>query len=59
MRQAAVMAGLIPDDKDGHARVQFVTEGEASLHFCLRNGLATDAMKVSSLLYASPLLTLL
>jgi hypothetical protein len=47
MRQAAVLAGLIPDTQEGHTRIQFVTEGEASLHFCVRNGLATDAMKVS------------
>jgi hypothetical protein len=46
MRQAAVLAGLIPDTQAGHARIQLVTEGEASLHFCVRNGLATDAIKV-------------
>jgi hypothetical protein len=46
MRQAAVLAGLIPDSPDGQDRLQLVTEGEASLHFCVRNGLATDAMKV-------------
>ena len=46
MRQAAVLAGLIPDSPDGQDRLQLVTEGEASLHFCVRNGFATDAMKV-------------
>ena len=35
MRKAAVMAKLIPDTAAGHARVSFVTEGEASLHCCL------------------------
>ncbi|KAI0367126.1 hypothetical protein BV20DRAFT_1055106 [Pilatotrama ljubarskyi] len=44
MRQAAVMAGLVPDTPEGHARVHFVTEGEASLHFCIRSGLATDTI---------------
>ncbi|EIW54761.1 uncharacterized protein TRAVEDRAFT_50899 [Trametes versicolor FP-101664 SS1] len=44
MRQAAIMAGLIPDTPDGHARVQFVTEGEASLHFCIRSGLTSDSL---------------
>lgn len=37
MRKAAVMAGLV-EEKDAHTRVQFVTEGEASLHFCVSQG---------------------
>ncbi|SJL14054.1 uncharacterized protein ARMOST_17507 [Armillaria ostoyae] len=28
-----------PDDDEGHSRVHFVTEGEASLHFCIHQGL--------------------
>ncbi|KAI0668092.1 hypothetical protein C8Q78DRAFT_275391 [Trametes maxima] len=44
MRQAAVMAGLVPDTADGHGRIHFVTEGEASLHFCIRGGLASDVI---------------
>ena len=27
---AAVLAGLVPDNESGHARLSFVTEGEAS-----------------------------
>lgn len=50
MRQAAVVAGLVPDTPEGHVRVHFVTEGEASLHFCARNGLASFASQVSLLL---------
>ena len=46
MRRAAVLADLIPDTKAGHARLSFVTEGEASLHFSLHNGLPAEAMKV-------------
>ena len=46
MRTAAVHAGLISDDQDGHSRLSFITEGEASLHFCLQNGLTNDAIKV-------------
>jgi hypothetical protein len=46
MRQAAVMASLVPDTISGHARVRFVTEGEASLHFCIQNGLTAEPMKV-------------
>ena len=46
MRRAAVLAGLVPDNASGHARLSFVTEGEASLHFSIHNGLPTGAMKV-------------
>ena len=46
MRKAAVLAGLVPDNPSGHARLSFVTEGEASLHFSIQNGLPTEAMKV-------------
>ncbi|EMD33097.1 hypothetical protein CERSUDRAFT_98705 [Gelatoporia subvermispora B] len=45
MRSAATQAGLVRDTHDGQARIQFVTEGEASVHFCISNGLASDAMK--------------
>ncbi|KAF9465189.1 hypothetical protein BDZ94DRAFT_1307339 [Collybia nuda] len=44
MRHAAVVAGLIPDTNKGQARIRFVTEGEASLHFCILSGLPTDAI---------------
>ena len=43
LRLAAVRAGLVPDTKEGRARVQFVSEGEASLHFCIHKGLVTAA----------------
>ena len=46
MRTAAVQAGLIPDNQDGHSHLSFVTEGEASLHFCVQSGLTNDAIKV-------------
>lgn len=41
MRDAAVQAGLIPDTQEGSDRLHFVTEGEASLHFCLDQGLGS------------------
>ncbi|KAJ7734374.1 hypothetical protein DFH07DRAFT_844923 [Mycena maculata] len=44
MRDAAVVAGLIPNSDAGHERLRFVTEGEASLHFCVENGLATETI---------------
>jgi len=39
MREAAIIAGVIPDTDDGRSRLFFVTEGEASLHFCIQSGL--------------------
>ncbi|KDQ52422.1 hypothetical protein JAAARDRAFT_483339 [Jaapia argillacea MUCL 33604] len=45
MRQAAIKAALVPDNELGHARIQFVTEGEASLHYCLNSGLSMDVLK--------------
>jgi hypothetical protein len=50
MREAAVLAGLISDDFEGRSRVSFVTEGEASLHFCINNNLAPDALEVREIL---------
>jgi len=48
MRRAAVKAKLIPDTGEGHDRVHFVTEGEASFNFCVNNGVSGDAMKVGT-----------
>lgn len=55
MRQSAIYAGFIPATADGHARLKFVTEGEASLHACLSSGLGPADLKVSM---PSPQLTL-
>ena len=44
MRKASVLAKLIPDTIAGHARLSFVTEGEASLHFAVQNGLPMGVM---------------
>jgi hypothetical protein len=46
MRRAAVIGGLIQDTDEGKARIRFVTEGEASLHACVLNGLAADVLSV-------------
>jgi hypothetical protein len=35
MRQAAIAAGLVANESEVTKRISFVTEGEASLHFCL------------------------
>ncbi|KAJ2923593.1 hypothetical protein H1R20_g13503, partial [Candolleomyces eurysporus] len=43
MRSAAILAGLVPDTVEGRSRVSFVTEGEATLHFCFSKGLTINA----------------
>jgi hypothetical protein len=48
MRKAAVHGGLILDNIDGHSRIHFVREGEASLHYCSGNDYASDAIKVET-----------
>jgi hypothetical protein len=35
MKLSMILAGLIPDTSEGRDRVMFVSEGEASLHYCL------------------------
>ncbi|KAF9806676.1 hypothetical protein IEO21_08594 [Rhodonia placenta] len=45
MRRAAIQAGLVSDDSEGYSKIHFVTEGEASLHFCIVNGLGDDVVK--------------
>ncbi|TFK63664.1 hypothetical protein BDN72DRAFT_847372 [Pluteus cervinus] len=45
MRQAAILAGLVPATDEGRNRIHFVTEGEASLHFCINQGLMTERIK--------------
>lgn len=46
MRRAAIQGGLIPDTDEGKSRIRFVTEGEASLHACVLNGLAAEVLNV-------------
>lgn len=45
LRQAAVIAGFITNAAADKDRVQFVTEGKASLHFCIQQGLGEDLLK--------------
>ncbi|OSX61860.1 hypothetical protein POSPLADRAFT_1144067 [Postia placenta MAD-698-R-SB12] len=45
MRTAACRAGLVPNTLAGRARIHFVTEGEASLYYCVQNGLVADSMQ--------------
>jgi hypothetical protein len=47
MKDAAIVAGLVSNDVDGRARINFVSEGEASFHYCISSGLLEEAIKVS------------
>jgi len=40
-RLAAVLGGLIPSTEEGMARIHLLTEGEAILHYCVVNVLAS------------------
>jgi len=46
MRLAAIKAKLITNTDDGRARIHFVSEGEASFHWCVSSGLADNVLKV-------------
>jgi hypothetical protein len=46
LRAAAVQANIVPDTPEGHARVHFVTEGEASFNFCATHTQAGENLKV-------------
>lgn len=46
LRTAAVKAGIIPDTPAGHSSVHFLSEGEASFHFCATNTPACKNLKV-------------
>ena len=48
LRQAAILGKLVPDTPEGRSRIKFVSEGEASLHFCLREGVIDKARTTPS-----------
>jgi hypothetical protein len=52
LRTAAIRAKIIPDTPAGHARVHFVTEGEASFDFCATHTQAGENLKVQFFLHA-------
>lgn len=51
MRAAAVRAGLIPDAPTAHKRLHFVTEGEASMNYCVGLGMTENGVKASGFLF--------
>lgn len=46
LRKAAVIGKLVPDTLEGRSRIHFVTEGEASLHFCLNEKVIEEGSEV-------------
>jgi hypothetical protein len=46
LRLGAIYGGLIPDTPDGHSRIKYVSEGEASLHYCISNDCLSGIIKV-------------
>jgi hypothetical protein len=46
MRNAAVQAGLIKNTGSDRDRISFISEGEASLNFCLEKALTNDLIRV-------------
>lgn len=47
MREAAIRGGLVPDTPEGRARIEFVTEGEASFNWCIDQALVGAALEVN------------
>ncbi|KAG9009250.1 hypothetical protein FRB90_008494 [Tulasnella sp. 427] len=45
MREAAVKGHLVPNTAGGRERIEFVTEGEASFHWCIDQAIADSALK--------------
>ncbi|KAF8652555.1 hypothetical protein AX16_004338 [Volvariella volvacea WC 439] len=48
MRRAAIIAGIIPDTDEGRESIRFVTEGEASLHYCVSKGIVPETLQNNS-----------
>lgn len=51
IRRAAVIGGLVSGGPGAQSRIQLLTEGEASLHFCIENGLTSDYTIVRDSVY--------
>ncbi|KAF8557817.1 hypothetical protein OG21DRAFT_1595682 [Imleria badia] len=49
IRRAAEIAGLIPSGDEHASRIHLLTEGEASLHFCVTHVLASDSFSKLSI----------
>lgn len=51
LRRAAISAGLVPSDLSSRDRIQFVTEGEASVHFVLVNSDLQNRIQVRASIF--------
>jgi len=52
MRDAVVRAGIFSEE-DAQSRVTFITEGEASLNYCIANTKSGELLEVSALRWIS------
>lgn len=50
IRHAAELGGLVPAGEEGQSRIHLLTEGEASLHFCVTNIFTADAFNATPIL---------
>ena len=50
IRHTTELGRLIPAGEDGQSRIHLLTEGEASLHFCVTNILTSDAFDAMPIL---------
>ena len=50
IRRAALIAGLVSSDDDGQSRLHLLTEGEASLHFCMTTVFSSDTFSKTPIL---------
>jgi hypothetical protein len=48
LRNAAIYAKMVPDTPEGRSRIVFVSEGEASLHYCVKGGHVDDVCSLAS-----------
>lgn len=55
IRQAAELGGLVPAGEEGQSRIHLLTEGEASLHFCVTNVLTSDTFSTTPIVCADGL----
>ncbi|KAI6044886.1 hypothetical protein EDC04DRAFT_2889550 [Pisolithus marmoratus] len=55
IHKAAELAGLVPVGEEGQSRVHLLTEGEASLHFCVTNILTSEAFSAMPIACANEL----
>lgn len=55
IRYAAELGGLVPAGEEGQSRIHLLTEGEASLHFCVTNILTLDEFDAMPILCSDEL----